>query len=49
LSRISTRKYLQFLNEIGYLRAELKYLSVGRPIMIYQVIPEKEQLIAGFK
>lgn len=49
LSRISTKKYLQFLNEIGYLQEELKYLSVGRPITVFHSVPEKEHLIASFK
>ncbi|AUJ25822.1 MULTISPECIES: response regulator [Virgibacillus] len=49
LSRISTRKYLQHLNDIGFLESELKYLSVGRPIMIYHVVPNKEHLIVDYK
>ncbi|API90989.1 MULTISPECIES: response regulator [Virgibacillus] len=49
LSRISTRKYLQYLDEIGYLASELKYLTVGRPIMIYHVVPDKEHLVTDYK
>ncbi|QED49892.1 response regulator [Cytobacillus dafuensis] len=49
LSRISTKKYLQYLNEIGYLSEELKYLAVGRPIMVFHIVPEKEHLIMSFK
>ncbi|GIN86697.1 two-component system response regulator DcuR [Heyndrickxia sporothermodurans] len=49
LSRISTKKYLQYLNEIGYLGEELKYLAVGRPIMVFHIVPEKEHLIMSFK
>lgn len=49
LSRISTKKYLLYLNELGYLREELKYLSVGRPITVYQIVPEKEYVIHPFK
>ncbi|MDT3494652.1 response regulator [Bacillus toyonensis] len=49
LSRISTKKYLLFLNEVGYLSEELKYLAVGRPITVFHVVPEKEHLIMSFK
>ncbi|MEH7463588.1 response regulator [Bacillus thuringiensis] len=49
LSRISTKKYLLFLNKIGYLSEELKYLAVGRPITVFHVVPEKEHLIMSFK
>ncbi|KAB2332274.1 response regulator [Cytobacillus depressus] len=48
LSRISTKKYLNFLNEIGYLREELKYLAVGRPITVFYTDREKEHLITPF-
>ncbi|MEH7353369.1 response regulator [Neobacillus drentensis] len=49
ISRISTKKYLLYLNELGYLREELKYLTVGRPITVYQIVPEKEHVIKSFK
>lgn len=49
LSRISTRKYLQHLNEIGYLKDELKYLTIGRPITMYKVHGNQEHLIADFQ
>lgn len=49
LSRISTKKYLQYLNDIGYLIEELKYLAVGRPIMVFHIAPEKEHLIMSYK
>jgi len=49
LSRISTKKYLVYLNELGYLREELKYLTVGRPITVYQIAPENEHVIKSFK
>ncbi|MGX5376447.1 response regulator [Bacillus cereus] len=49
LSRISTKKYLLFLSQIGYLSEELKYLAVGRPITVFHVVPEKECLIMSFK
>ncbi|MEH7121618.1 response regulator [Bacillus sp. JJ1773] len=48
LSRISTKKYLNYLNEIGYLREELEYLAVGRPITVFQTVPENEHLITPF-
>ncbi|WAA08669.1 response regulator [Fervidibacillus albus] len=49
LSRISTKKYLLFLQEIGYLRTELHYLSVGRPITVFYIEKEKEEVIKSFK
>ena len=49
LSRISTKKYLQFLNELGYLKDELKYLTIGRPITVFHRDPEKESLIGTFR
>lgn len=48
LSRISTKKYLLYLNELGYLTEELKYLTVGRPITVYHIDPKNEHLIRAF-
>lgn len=39
ISRVSVRKYLKFLAEIGYLREDLVY-GVGRPIYQYRLNPE---------
>ncbi|MEW9110588.1 MAG: response regulator [Cytobacillus gottheilii] len=49
LSRISTKKYLQFLTEIGYLTEELKYLTVGRPITVFSINFDREHLILPYK
>ncbi|XKM12824.1 response regulator [Orbaceae bacterium ac157xtp] len=35
LSRISLKKYIDYLSEIGELQSHLVYLSVGRPARIY--------------
>lgn len=37
ISRVSMRKYLKFLADIGYLSRRLHYRSVGRPIHLYRV------------
>lgn len=39
ISRVSVRKYLKFLTEIGYLEENLIY-GVGRPIYQYRLDPE---------
>jgi two-component system, CitB family, response regulator MalR len=49
LSRISTKKYLKYLNDIGYLTEDLKYLSIGRPIMLFTTNEDKEHLISSYK
>ncbi len=49
LSRISTKKYLQFLHSLGYLKTEMKYSAVGRPTTVFRLVPEKEYLVAPFK
>lgn len=48
LSRISTKKYLLYLNKLGYLREELKYLTVGRPITVYYIVCENEHVIKPY-
>lgn len=37
LSRISSKKYLDFLEETGYLNSQIQYLKVGRPTKIYRL------------
>ncbi|AWB46520.1 two-component system response regulator DcuR [Paenibacillus sp. CAA11] len=37
VSRISVRKYLNYLTEIGALSMEIRYGSVGRPVYMYAV------------
>lgn len=37
ISRISTRKYVQFLVEQDFLKEEMDYNTIGRPAIIYQI------------
>ncbi|PTM59074.1 response regulator [Desmospora activa] len=37
ISRVSMRKYLKFLTEIGYLSLELHYRPAGRPAHLYRL------------
>lgn len=37
VSRISMRKYLRFLTEIGYLYIQMDYGSIGRPVYRYHI------------
>lgn len=48
LSRISVRKYLAFLTEIKVLSMESSYGAVGRPVYMYKVTNEGEDLIAKY-
>ncbi|MCR8843294.1 response regulator [Paenibacillus sp. SC116] len=45
ISRVSMRKYLQFLNEIGVLDVEICYGFVGRPSYTYRYLPDKASRI----
>ncbi|ANU15313.1 Two-component response regulator, malate [Planococcus halocryophilus Or1] len=47
ISRVSVRKYLKFLTEIGYLEEHLVY-GIGRPIYQYKVIKSNQYLIAPY-
>ena len=38
ISRVSMRKYLEFLKQIGTLKLELSYGTVGRPVYKYRYI-----------
>lgn len=40
ISRISTKKYIQFLVDQHFLKEEMDYNTVGRPAVIYQVNEE---------
>ncbi|AOA00814.1 response regulator [Carnobacterium divergens] len=48
LSRISTKKYLAFLAEIGYLTEEMEYREVGRPITLYKKNKDQQQVIEKY-
>jgi len=45
ISRVSMKKYLDFLSEIGILKREVVYGSVGRPIYKYRCIDLKSGII----
>jgi two-component system, CitB family, response regulator MalR len=48
ISRVSLRKYLTFLNEIGVLDIEASYGIVGRPVYQHTLISSKLHLIKSF-
>ncbi|WP_028784380.1 response regulator [Thalassobacillus devorans] len=47
ISRVSVRKYLKFLTEIGYLEEDLIY-GVGRPIYQYRLYEGKQYIIDSY-
>ncbi|HET7657200.1 MAG TPA: response regulator [Bacillales bacterium] len=48
ISRVSMRKYLSFLTEIGFITAELNYKSTGRPVYQYHLNGSNSQTITPF-
>lgn len=48
ISRISMRKYLQFLTEIGYLYIQMDYGSSGRPVYRYHINKEHVNRIHAY-
>ncbi|ULO06043.1 two-component system response regulator DcuR [Paenibacillus sp. 19GGS1-52] len=48
ISRISVRKYLAFLEELGVLSMESSYGSIGRPVYMYSVTSEGHEILAQF-
>lgn len=48
ISRISVRKYLAFLKEVGVLEMEISYGAVGRPVYMYTVTPDGQDIIAKY-
>ncbi|MEW9668658.1 two-component system response regulator DcuR [Ammoniphilus sp. 3BR4] len=48
ISRVSIRKYLQFLVEIGLLKLETNYGTIGRPVYMHRYIPSKSHLIKNY-
>ena len=48
VSRVSIRKYLNFLESIGYLSVHLNYRAVGRPICTYQVNSNQQMVVQPF-
>lgn len=48
ISRVSVRKYLKFLTDIGILREHIIYGTIGRPVYQYEMNKSKEYLIRKF-
>jgi CitB family two-component system response regulator MalR len=48
ISRVSIRKYLNFLKEVGILDVKVIYGTVGRPVYQHEFNPFKEHLIKNF-
>lgn len=48
ISRISTKKYLQFLFDTGFLKEKIKYQHIGRPITLYYIKKELQQKLQDY-
>lgn len=48
ISRVSCRKYLMFLAELGALEADITYGTIGRPVNIYMALPAGADLVEPF-
>lgn len=48
VSRVSARKYLNFLKELGILDVKVIYGTIGRPVYQHEYNPYKEHLIKNF-
>jgi len=48
ISRVSMRKYLSFLEDIGFLRSHLDYRPIGRPIYQYRIDPANLNTIENY-
>lgn len=48
ISRVSMRKYLEFMNQIGVLKLELIYGTIGRPVYKYRCICFENQRVARY-
>ncbi|UHA74836.1 response regulator [Paenibacillus sp. 481] len=48
ISRVSMRKYLQFLSEIGVLEVEVLYGAVGRPSYKHHVVPGMRDVLQSY-
>jgi two-component system response regulator DcuR len=45
ISRVSCRKYLVYMAEIGALDTDIFYGSVGRPVYLYKLVPSKIEIV----
>lgn len=48
ISRITTKKYINFLNEEGYLEDEISYLEQGRPLTRFKLKASKARELSEF-
>jgi two-component system, CitB family, response regulator MalR len=48
ISRVSVRKYLKFLADIGFVTVTLTYRSVGRPVAHYRLCEMNKEKIAPY-
>lgn len=48
ISRVSIRKYLEFLKQLGILKLELLYGTIGRPVYKYRCIYPGNQIIQRY-
>lgn len=49
ISRVSVRKYLSFMLEIGILESEISYGTGGRPLDQFRVVPGQAEWIHNYK
>lgn len=48
ISRVSMRKYLSFLDQIGVLQTEILYGSVGRPVYKHRYLISKNKIMKSY-
>lgn len=48
ISRVSCRKYLLFLTELGALEADITYGTIGRPLNTYKPLPSCRELVEAY-
>lgn len=48
ISRVSMRKYLNFLNHLGVLKTETLYGAVGRPVYQHRYLPSMNKLMKTY-
>lgn len=48
ISRVSIRKYLDFLTKIKALKMEINYGAVGRPVHLYQIDPAYKNSVQSY-
>ncbi len=48
ISRVSTRKYLNYLTENHYLTLDVSYQERGRPLSLFKVNPVKEDILQAY-